>query len=279
MKDYFGYQGKVVVITGAASGMGKAATEMLVDLGAEVYALDWAEVTTPGIKKYVKVNMGDKASIDEAMKQVPGQIDSFMGVAGVSGKNHDFNDTVTINFIGNKYITDEYLSKRVKNGGAISYVSSIGGSRWMKFMSEFQDIVEAKTWDEMVAATKGKGQTGMVHGGYCVAKRALCYYAKTIIAPFGKKNIRVNCVMPCLTTDTGLTQEFYDISGGESGAKQTMPGAANFDAGSKDMANALIFLNSAMNAYISGLDFYVDYGFEGMVLIGERADTCGVPLI
>ena len=36
MKDYFGYSGKVCVVTGAASGMGKATAEMLVDLGAQV---------------------------------------------------------------------------------------------------------------------------------------------------------------------------------------------------------------------------------------------------
>lgn len=33
MKDYLGYTGKVCVVTGAASGMGKATAEMLVDFG------------------------------------------------------------------------------------------------------------------------------------------------------------------------------------------------------------------------------------------------------
>ena len=49
MKDYLGYTGKVCVVTGAASGMGKATAEMLVDLGAMVYALDWAEVKVEGL--------------------------------------------------------------------------------------------------------------------------------------------------------------------------------------------------------------------------------------
>ena len=42
MADVLGYSGKVCVITGAASGMGAAATELLLQLGAEVHALDIA---------------------------------------------------------------------------------------------------------------------------------------------------------------------------------------------------------------------------------------------
>ena len=38
MSDVLGYKGKNVVITGAASGMGEAAAQLLVGLGAQVYA-------------------------------------------------------------------------------------------------------------------------------------------------------------------------------------------------------------------------------------------------
>ncbi len=69
MKDYFGYQGKVVVVTGAASGMGKATTEMLVDLGAKVYALDWAEVKVAGIEEYIHTDLSLKYSIDKAFEK------------------------------------------------------------------------------------------------------------------------------------------------------------------------------------------------------------------
>ena len=57
MKDYLGYTGKVCVVTGAASGMGKATAEMLVDLGAMVYALDWAEVKVEGITAYLHTDL------------------------------------------------------------------------------------------------------------------------------------------------------------------------------------------------------------------------------
>lgn len=60
MKDYFGYTGKVCVVTGAASGMGKATAEMLVDLGAMVYALDWAEVKVEGITAYLHTDLSKR---------------------------------------------------------------------------------------------------------------------------------------------------------------------------------------------------------------------------
>lgn len=71
MKDYLGYTGKVCVVTGAASGMGKATAEMLVDLGAMVYALDWAEVKVEGITAYLHTDLSKKESIDAAFAQIP----------------------------------------------------------------------------------------------------------------------------------------------------------------------------------------------------------------
>ena len=146
MKDYFGYNGQVCVVTGAASGMGKATAEMLVDLGADVYALDLVEITVPGIKSFIKVSLGDKDSIDEAFRQLPEQIDKFFGIAGVSGVKTDFNTTVIINFIANKYITEEYLAERIKPCGAIAYISSSGGLRWEKpdNIAAVKSVVESK---------------------------------------------------------------------------------------------------------------------------------------
>ena len=105
MKDYFGYQGKVCVVTGASSGMGKAATEMLVDLGAKVYALDVNTCTVSGIEKFIAVNLADKNSIDSAFAQLPKSIDCFFGVAGVSGLTTDYPTTFNINFTANMYIS------------------------------------------------------------------------------------------------------------------------------------------------------------------------------
>ena len=111
MKDYFNYKNKVCVVTGAASGIGLATVEMLVDLGAKVYALDRNETKIKGIKKFIQTDLSHKESIDEAFEKMPDNIDAFFGVAGLSGAITNYYTTFTVNFIANKYITEEYLEK------------------------------------------------------------------------------------------------------------------------------------------------------------------------
>ena len=136
MKDYFGYQEKVVIVTGASSGMGKATAEILVDLGAKVYALDWNACDVKGIEKFVQVDLSKKDSINQAMKELPKHVDSFFGIAGVSGMKNDFMTTVSIDFIANKYICEEYLIHSTWHflcHEHLQYISSIPKSQTRDF--------------------------------------------------------------------------------------------------------------------------------------------------
>ena len=65
MDDVLGYQGTRSVVTGAASGMGKATAELLVQLGADVVALDVAPSTVDGVT-YIQTDLRDEAAIDVA---------------------------------------------------------------------------------------------------------------------------------------------------------------------------------------------------------------------
>lgn len=53
MKDFLGFGGKKCVVTGAASGVGRAIAVALIEAGAEVYALDRNPVDVSGIKEYI----------------------------------------------------------------------------------------------------------------------------------------------------------------------------------------------------------------------------------
>lgn len=105
------YQNKVCVVTGAASGIGKALCEKLVALGAQVYALDRNKADIEGLSAFVETDLSDKGSIDAAFGVLPQVIDRFFGVAGLSGARTSYWLTFTVNFIANKYMTDTLFGK------------------------------------------------------------------------------------------------------------------------------------------------------------------------
>ena len=82
----FRYDGKRAVVVGGATGMGAAVAELVLDAGAEVVVMDYAEVTLPGAKA-IHVNLGDLASIDAAIDECGGPVDVAVLVRG-RGRRH-----------------------------------------------------------------------------------------------------------------------------------------------------------------------------------------------
>ena len=68
------YKDKVCVVTGAASGIGLATVKLLLEEGAEVYAMDLADVSI-GNTLALTCDLSDKDSIDTAFEKVPEHID------------------------------------------------------------------------------------------------------------------------------------------------------------------------------------------------------------
>ncbi len=271
MKDYFGYNHKICVVTGASSGIGLATAKLLVELNAEVYALDIVKKEIEGVAKFIEVDLSDKDSIDKAMEQIPTHIDSFFGVAGLSGAKTNYYKTFTVNYIANKYITEEYLKNRMSYGGTISYVTSTGGLYWDKYANEFEKFTNAKTWDEMITALHSQANEdtlGMM--AYPLSKRAMNYYMASLAIELGPKKIRVNALLPG-STDTGMKKEF-EVEAGGMDALVAETGTAKRLATPEEMAWPLIFLNSDLASFITGLPFIVDAGTSAMVALKQKKD-------
>lgn len=249
MKDYFGLKDKVCVVTGSSNGMGKATAEMLIDLGAKVYAVSRRKTNLPGLAGDIICDVSQKEQIDEAFKQIPEQIDRFFGIAGVSGLHHDLLTTFKINFVANKYITEEYLDKRMVDGGAIVFCTSSGGLGWElpQCKEEYIGLMDKVGRDETVEEVKRMGEgcewlPGPLY--YGVSKRALNYYVAHIIEHFAKRKIRVNAVLP-MGTDTGLKADFAEMAGDEESMIENGTGLAKRLSQPREMAEPMVFLASA----------------------------------
>lgn len=268
MKDYFGYKDKVCVVTGASSGMGEATARMLVDLGAKVYAIDMNECKVDWITEFIKCNLASKEEIDEAFKKIPEHIDAFFGVAGLSGSKTDYRTTFDCNYTANMYITLNYLKNRMSKGGAIVYCTSTAGLEWKKFKREQNKVVHSKTWEEVQEATKKLANSAPSTFAYMYSKRCLSQFACEQAVEFATLGIRVNNVLPG-STDTGMKQEFQDMVGGEE-ALIAEAGLTGRLATSEEMAAPMVFLNSDMASFTSGLDMVVDYTDTCLKVLGKK---------
>lgn len=277
MKDYLGYKDKVCVVTGAASGMGKACAEALVDLGAKVYALDVAEVTTPGIEAFYHCNMGSRESIDEVFGKLPRQIDKVFAWAGISGERHPAKTVLLINYVGNKYLLEEVLPERMTpETGAIMVCTSIGGNRWYSEVNrpEQEPLVNCKGWEEaekildVICEDLPSGQA------YTFGKRALTYYSMKMVAPYAKKHVRINVLKPG-SAKTGLFPEFVERflrlhPGSTIDDYNAAMGLVRGVAECSECAEPAIFLNSDMASYVTGVELLVDYGQDAAIMSGNN---------
>ncbi|HEY8058866.1 MAG TPA: SDR family NAD(P)-dependent oxidoreductase, partial [Acidimicrobiales bacterium] len=109
MDDVLGYEGKKVVVTGAASGMGAATAALLVDLGAEVHTLDIQSTELAGATAR-QADLKAPDSIDAAVAEIGADVQAVFSVAGLPGPPFSDLETMTVfEAIAGKEIIDAFV--------------------------------------------------------------------------------------------------------------------------------------------------------------------------
>ena len=143
-------QGKVALISGAGSGIGKAAALLLAREGARVAAvdLDASDVVATvqeierggGVALAIDADVSDPAAMQRAVQQTAdrwGRIDIVFANAGINGvwapleelKPEEWTKTLTVNLTGT-FLTVKYAVPYLKRqGGAIIVTASVNGTR------------------------------------------------------------------------------------------------------------------------------------------------------
>ncbi|MCU1388488.1 MAG: short-chain dehydrogenase/reductase, partial [Ilumatobacteraceae bacterium] len=84
MSNPFSYAGRRVVVTGAATGVGAALLDLLVELGGpEVTVLDIKEPIGPH-SKFIACNLSERGAVDAAIAEIEGPVDVLFNNAGVA---------------------------------------------------------------------------------------------------------------------------------------------------------------------------------------------------
>jgi NAD(P)-dependent dehydrogenase (short-subunit alcohol dehydrogenase family) len=266
--DLWRYDGRRVVVTGCASGIGEHVARQLTELGAEVVGLDLRRPAL-ALKEFHEIDLSDQASIDHAVAVLGGQVDALFNVAGVSSGIGDPLRVVTINFLGTRHFT-ESLIPLMPPGSAIASVSSLAASAYRENATVTTGLLDTATMAEGVEWCERNPQPVNDGGGYRLAKEALILYGMANVGTLGAKGIRINCTAPGVT-DTPILDQLRSAYGQEFLDSFSTPlGRA---AEPDEQASVLVFLNSAAARYITGQVIWVDGGSVAERVFGDVSDA------
>lgn len=266
--DLWRYDGKRVVVTGCASGIGEHVARELTELGAEVVGLDMRRPALQ-LKEFHEVDLSDQASIDQAAATIGGQVDALFNIAGVSSGIGDPLRVVTINFLGTRQFT-EALVPAMPPGSAIANVSSLAASAYRENAVVTAGLLETATMAEGIEWCRSNPEPVADGGGYRLSKEAIILYGMANVGALGAKGIRINCTAPGVT-DTPILDQLRSAYGQEFlDSFQTPLGRV---AGPDEQATVLVFLNSDAARYITGQVIWVDGGSVAERMFGDVSDA------
>jgi NAD(P)-dependent dehydrogenase (short-subunit alcohol dehydrogenase family) len=243
------FSGQVGLITGSASGIGRATARILAERGGAVVAADvnriGAEETAAmirsagGLAEAVGCDVTRAEDVDGAVsvaRRVFGRLDVVVNCAGIlrvalleDTAEKEWDEVLAVNLTGAFLLTRAALrALREQGGGAIVHIASRAAIR----------------------AKEG-------HGAYSASKAGILQLTQMAAVEGARHGIRVNCVCPGFI-DTPMTRRGYEIDATIAAWKEVCPlGRVGTP---EDVARAMLFLASDDAGFITGVALPVDGG-------------------
>jgi NAD(P)-dependent dehydrogenase (short-subunit alcohol dehydrogenase family) len=249
--------GKTVVVTGAARGIGRAIAERLAVEGAYTFCadidLDEVERVAAAIE-----DAGGRAESHRCDVSDPDDVERLMAAAEERGGPHALVSNAAIQYEQTIEDTapedwDRVLAINLKGvylcaRAAIPRMRRLGGGSIVNMASVNGFWVEPQL------------------GAYCAAKGGVINLTRSIAMDFGKDGIRCNCICPGYI-DTGMAQRYFEVQDDPEGARAKAGAlhALRRIGRPEEVATMALFLCSDESSFCTAQPFIVDGGLTAGV--------------
>jgi NAD(P)-dependent dehydrogenase (short-subunit alcohol dehydrogenase family) len=251
----FGLEGRVAVVTGAGSGIGRAVAQALAGEGTRLALLDRNTDTLGETTEAIRAsgaechavlcdvsNEGEVAAAARTTLAVLGPADILVNNAGMIRPGSladlslsDWNAVLSVNLTGFFLCARAFGAQMRERGrGSIVNMASIASN----FATPFT-------------------------GAYSVSKAGVAMLSRQLAVEWGPDGIRSNAVCPGMIL-TELSRSMYERPGVEEARSATIPSRRIGQP--DDIAEAVLFLASDRSSYMNGGEITVDGGFTRNLL-------------
>ena len=240
------YEGRVALVTGGGSGIGRATVHRLVEEGATVLATDISEggleetatsAARPGAVATLTGDVSDPAHAPaavEAAMGLAGRLDTLVNAAGILRFEHsheadmgEWDRILAVNLTGTFRFCRAAIPALLDGGGAIVNVASTSS-------------VFGHPWAAAYASSKG----------------GVLALTKTLAVEYAKRGLRVNAVCPG-SIETPITAAFHLPEGGDRRLLHRIMALTGM-AGPEVVAAAIAYLGSDDATHVNGADLRID---------------------
>ncbi|CAG7693754.1 unnamed protein product [Allacma fusca] len=239
------FQGKRILVTGGARGLGEAIVRAFSKLGATVFALDREAEELSKLKESlpevqtIVVDLLDWNSTKRAVEGIA-PIHHLVNNAGVFGGSHKLVDV------------DE---KRIETIMGINFKSVVNVSQTV-----VQGLVSSNAGGGTIVNISSvlSGQPFLNTSMYCCSKAALSMLTKCQAIEFGPNNVRVNSIRPTVMK-TGLVTNPVEFQYLTDNLQNNQIISKLLEA--SEAAELVVFLSSSKSAMITGEEVVIDGGY------------------
>ncbi|MEM8860162.1 MAG: coniferyl-alcohol dehydrogenase [Chloroflexota bacterium] len=248
--------GKTIIVTGAASGIGAATAALLTERGARVVAFDRSPVMENCVQ-YIEIDLSSEESIANAAAQFYGTADVLLNISGVPPTVPPLT-VLQVNVTGQLLFTDAIVSK-IKDGGVIVNAASLAGNNWINTLEASTALLKVKQMADVAAFIEEYGVSE--ENCYELSKEAIIVWTKQSWNRYQDRGIRMNAVSPS-ATKTPILQDFIDTVAAR--LKNKAPGIDGLPGPgtAEDIAGVFAFMCSDDSRWLNGQNLIADGGLH-----------------